>query len=523
MLFTSFYFLPWLALVLTFTFLAQTHSLTFAKICVIAASLFFYISWSLCDLYFLIVSITGNFIFCVCLWRSQFQNYRRWILSAAIVLNVSFIVMCKLAIAFPALQAYSIVKFSVPHPGYLPLGISFFTFQQIAFLVQVARDQKHVKFVDYFFVVSFFPHLIAGPLLQQRDILPQIGNPKALRFNARLILVGLMLFAIGLGKKLYFADSIAVYATDVFTTADQGHGPGFINGWLATMACLLQFYFDFSGYSDMASGVACMFGIKLPLNFYSPLKASSLAEFWRRWNMTLGRFLEHYVFRNLAGFRPSLGRHCISILITMFLAGAWHGATLNFMLWGIANGLILIGGHGVRMLPIQFKLTNLKLNVKMKQLSLLVFLLASSCLFYAKTLTGSVLLLKAILGLNGWGFVPSIHHQIFNPFLSLPWIFYGAGLTHEEFLWLPMVEQCGLTLILFGIIYLCPNSYQILRRYRPMKDSTGVLVRMNKKLQWSEFALRLTPSSLLLSGVIMGLCLLRMMVSNQTDFNYYGF
>jgi D-alanyl-lipoteichoic acid acyltransferase DltB (MBOAT superfamily) len=227
----------------------------------------------------------------------------------------------------------------------LPLGISFFTFQQIAYLVDVMRGAKVERdIVSYTLFVSFFPHLIAGPLVHHAEMIPQFKRARSGRSSV-LAARGLAIFAAGLFKKVVIADNLAQFVTPVFAHLDAGGGVTTQWAWLSTLAYSLQIYFDFSGYSDMAIGLALLFGIRLPVNFRSPYKAVSIIEFWRRWHITLSRFLRDYLYIPLGGNRLGEQRRYVNLLLTMLLGGLWHGAAWNFVIWGGLHGIYLCINH----------------------------------------------------------------------------------------------------------------------------------------------------------------------------------
>jgi D-alanyl-lipoteichoic acid acyltransferase DltB (MBOAT superfamily) len=228
----------------------------------------------------------------------------------------------------------------------LPVGISFFTFTQIAFLVDAYRGKvvRH-GFMEYALFVSYFPHLVAGPILHHAETIPQFLRPSFARLNARNVAVGLAVFALGLAKKVLLADDLAPSANAVFAA----HGPvGMADAWIGALSFTFQIYFDFSGYSDMAIGLSRLFNVDLPLNFYSPYKASSIIEFWRCWHMTLSRFLRDYLYIPLGGNRRGEARRYLNIMITMALGGVWHGAAWTFVVWGMLHGVYLLINHAFR-------------------------------------------------------------------------------------------------------------------------------------------------------------------------------
>ena len=231
----------------------------------------------------------------------------------------------------------------------LPIGISFFTFTQIAFLVDVYRGHAgRYRLSDYALFVTIFPHLVAGPILRHNETVPQFERAGAGAVDPALMASGWAWFALGLGKKVLFADSLAPYANAVFTAAGSGAALSTPEAWLGTLAYALQLYFDFSGYSDMAIGLALMLGITFPLNFDSPYKASSLIDFWRRWHMTLSSLLRDYLYIPLGGNRRGELRRYVNLMITMVLGGLWHGASWNFMLWGAMHGAGLAVNNAAR-------------------------------------------------------------------------------------------------------------------------------------------------------------------------------
>jgi D-alanyl-lipoteichoic acid acyltransferase DltB (MBOAT superfamily) len=237
---------------------------------------------------------------------------------------------------------------------WLPLGISFFTFQQIMFLVDSFNGEMGpVALLDYACFVGFFPHLIAGPIVRPREIIPQFA---ALKPELDLA-AGLEIFLLGLSKKLVLADGFARFADPGFAAAGRGDAISLVEAWVALLAYSLQIYFDFSGYSDMAIGLARMFGIAFPLNFNSPYQAKNISDFWQRWNMTLSSFLRVYLYIPLGGNRRGEARRIFNLMVTMLLGGLWHGAALRFVLWGGLHGAYLVvhgwwKRGGVRMPPV---------------------------------------------------------------------------------------------------------------------------------------------------------------------------
>lgn len=225
----------------------------------------------------------------------------------------------------------------------LPIGISFFTFTQIAFLVDAfAKGVSEPRFVHYGLFVTYFPHLVAGPVLHHAQMMPQFARAQTYRFDATNFGVGLGIFALGLFKKVVLADGISPYADAVFNAADGGQAITVEEAWLGALAYTLQLYFDFSGYSDMAVGLSWMLNIRLPFNFNSPYRATTISEFWRRWHISLSSFLRDYLYIALGGNRRGEARRYANLLTTMVLGGLWHGASWSFVLWGTLHGLYLV-------------------------------------------------------------------------------------------------------------------------------------------------------------------------------------
>lgn len=284
----------------------------------------------------------------------------------------------------------------------LPIGISFFTFQQIAYLVDVRQGKSdRYTLVNYALFVSFFPQLIAGPIVHHRDMMPQFFASSGPR--ARDFALGLSIFIAGLFKKVVLADNLAPFASPIFAAADMGADVSSIEAWGAAIAYTFQIYFDFSGYSDMAIGLALLFGIRLPINFFSPYKAWSIIEFWRRWHITLSQFLRDYLYIPLGGNRKGPSRRYINLLLTMLLGGLWHGAGFGFIVWGALHGIYLIINHALRRLtaPIQSRVG--KTVLLCGGWVLTFFAVVFSWVFFrATTLQGALEIVGAMLGIGGF-------------------------------------------------------------------------------------------------------------------------
>ncbi len=301
------------------------------------SSIIFFIWWDPRDLPILLGSILGNYLIARVLGRHP-GHPPRYVLGLGITANLSLLGWFK----YRGMAAETLNEFgaglSVPEVV-LPLAISFFTFQQIAYLIDVSRGLKPERsLLRYAVFVSFFPQLIAGPIVHWREMMPAFDRVQQ-RDRMSDLAIGLSVFAIGLAKKVLIADSLAPIADGVFDATERGPIPDSPDAWLAMFAYGLQLYFDFSAYSDMALGIARMLGIDLPVNFLSPYRARNIAEFWRRWHITLSRFLKDYLYIPLGGNRRGRLITYRNLLITMALGGLWHGAQWTFLAWGLWHGL----------------------------------------------------------------------------------------------------------------------------------------------------------------------------------------
>ncbi len=301
----------------------------------VAASFAFYAWW---DVRF--VPLLGGVI--ALNWlvvRAWAGSGRRWLLAAGIAANLAVLGLFKYANFFAEAVLGALGIGFEPWTIILPLGISFFTFQQISYLADLRRGEAApYPLLDYAAYVSFFPQLIAGPIVRHNELIPQFGHALARRFDAERFGRGLALLVLGLVKKVFFADELAPLADAGFDAAASGSVDTLL-AWQGALAYSLQLYFDFSAYSDMAMGLAGLFGFALPLNFDRPYRARSIREFWRRWHMTLSRFLRDYLYIPLGGSRHGALRTYVVALATMLLCGLWHGAGWTFVAWGGLHGV----------------------------------------------------------------------------------------------------------------------------------------------------------------------------------------
>ncbi|MBR4996591.1 MAG: MBOAT family protein [Bacteroidaceae bacterium] len=313
---------------------------TTAKIALVVASLYFYAFFNWSYLPIIISSILVNYLVA---WRMKVDDkpwLRKLWLVVGVAFNIGMIGYFKYFDFFiENVNALFKTDFTLRNI-LLPLGISFFTFQQVAFVVDSYRRKTELPgFLDYCNFVTFFPQLIAGPIVLPEEMLPQFEDRANRRVNYENMFNGLFIFALGLGKKVLIADSIAVFANtgfDLMTTYTMAEA------WLTSLSYSFQLYFDFSGYCDMAIGIGLMFNIKLPLNFNAPYWACDFQDFWRRWHMTLNRFLTQYLYIPLGGSRRGEVRTLVNIFIVFLVSGIWHGAGWTFIVWGILHGIAMI-------------------------------------------------------------------------------------------------------------------------------------------------------------------------------------
>ncbi len=343
MLFNSYYFLlVFLPIVfLGYHLLIFWKFVTLAKIWLVIGSLYFYSFFKISYLPLILGSVVVNYWistqFAALKSKPSHRVLRKLLFVVGIIANIALLFYFKYA-GFFAHSLNDLFRMNLPVLELiLPLGISFYTFQQLSFLVDLylERNEKF-NFIDYCLFVTFFPQLIAGPILLSGEMLPQFTNKLNHKINYNNVNIGLFFFFCGLVKKCFIADTIAVVANTGF---DTNTTLTFAEAWISALAFTLQLYFDFSGYCDMAIGIAKLFNIELPINFNSPYKATDFQDFWRRWHCTLGRFMMNYIYIPLGGNRSGSRRTMINLLIVFVVSGLWHGAGWLFLIWGILHGV----------------------------------------------------------------------------------------------------------------------------------------------------------------------------------------
>lgn len=467
---------------------AMSRSLALAWI--IVASVAFYAWWRPLNLAIIAPSILVNYGFGLALLGlasdERRHRLRTLVLTLGVAFNLAFLGFFKYA-NFAVTVANDIGGASfVLEQIILPLGISFITFQKIAFLVDVAGSRiKSFTLRDFLLFVVFFPQLIAGPIVHYREMIPQFQRASG-RFDATLYASAITLFCFGLFKKVVLADGIALHVNPVFAFAAAGEQATLVQSWFAAMGFTLQIYFDFSGYSDMACGAALFFGVRLPANFDSPLKANNIIDFWLRWHITLTRFLTAYVYNPLALWL-SRGRAArkqsplrahnsalsafLSVLVfptlmTMLLSGIWHGAGYTFIVWGLLHGLYLIINHAWRQYGPKQKTSPRPIAAALSWLagSVLTFVavVIAMVFFRSPDLTAAAAMLEGMLGLNGVGLPRSLAEAVGMPQLG-PMVLTSGEVWLRDF-----VFAAAMLGALLCIAFFAPNSLQMLAKYDPV-------------------------------------------------------
>jgi len=461
---------------LVYFWLNQKRLVMAGKSWLVLASLVFYAWWNVQYLPLILISILVNFAVGSSLARSVAGRSRgpmrpEWLLGAGVAFNLALLGYYKYADFFLGNLGRLVDSRFEPLGIVLPLAISFFTFTQIAYLVDSYRGKaKEYDLLNYALFVTFFPHLIAGPVVHHGEIMPQFAAVRNLARRYRNVLLGLMLFSVGLAKKVLIADTFALWATAGFDGAEQLN---FFEAWVTSLSYTFQIYFDFSGYTDMALGAALVFNIRMPINFNSPYRATNIQDFWRRWHITLSRFLRDYLYIPLGGSRRGTGRVYANVLVTFVVGGLWHGATWMFVLWGGLHGVGMVvhrlwQGLGLRMSPLLAWLLTFN------------FVNLTWVFFRAETLDDAMKVLRGMAGLNDFGAL-------------------GAGFAA----WTGLIDvraEAGIALLAaLGIVLMRGNSNALLSAERPgLARATGF-------------------------GLLAGVSLLTLMASKYSEFIYFNF
>lgn len=466
MLFNSYEFI-FAFLPLTFFiyfYLLHKRLITGAKGFLVFASLFFYSWWNVIYLPLILASMIFNYVIGTSLGKDSEHRKvnKKQLLSIGIVSNLMLLGYFKYTDFFiENFNLFSGTNIELFHLA-LPLAISFFTFQQIAYLVDSCRGEtKEYDFLNYALFVTFFPQLIAGPIVHHKEMMPQFTKTSNLVKNYKNIALGLFIFSIGLFKKVVIADEFAVWATNGF---DKAATLNLIEAWATSLSYTFQLYFDFSGYADMAIGAALLFNIKLPINFNSPYKATDIQDFWRRWHITLSRFLRDYIYIPLGGSRVSELRIYSNLMITFIIGGLWHGAGWTFVFWGFLHGTALV-------IHRLWQKLNFKLNTIIAWFITFNFINISWIFFRAKEWDDAIKVLGSMFSLDNV-VLPNKYYSILpllsNYNIKFGYVFSDIEGSNKTFLYI---------IIYLLIILFTRNSMQYKDSFHPnMKLATVTLL-----------------------------------------------
>ena len=443
-------FLP--IVVIGYYLLSLLDKSSYQRLFLIGASLFFYGYYNVKYLMIILVSMVLNYGLAMMIQKSS-GGKDKFFLTLGVLANVALIGYFKYYDFF--VENINAVFGSDFNLRYilLPLGISFFTFQQLSFLVSVyKREEKVERLRDYCLFVTFFPQLVAGPIVLYSEMIPQFKDEARRKFNAENFATGIYLFSMGLFKKAVISDTLAGFVANGFGMTNLGLAAG----WMVSLSYTLQIYFDFSGYSDMAVGLGKMFNIDIPFNFLSPYKSKSISEFWRRWHITLGRALSTYVYRPLGGNRKGMVRTCINLFLTFFVSGLWHGAAWTFVLWGVLHGVFSI-------IERIFKEKIEKIPHAVRVFGTFLVVNALWVLFRAESFAQALEVYRGMLSFGTLDFAQLQTVVGFEADVNLPAIMdYGYII--------------GLVGLLLVVIFRCKNSKEYLEKFKVSKKSLVVAV-----------------------------------------------
>ena len=511
MLFNShvflFAFLP-LALLVYFGLGHRGHTRG-ALLSLMAASLVFYAWWSAGYVLLLVGSLCFDYLLgrrIAAASSAGDKRRARWLLTLGLTVDLGLLAYFKYSgFLVENLQALLGTQWEYTRPV-LPLAISFYTFQQVAYLVDCYRtgEREHSP-LRYGLFVTFFPHEIAGPLVNHREMLPQLSQPDVARFRTERFTVGLMCFFRGLFKKVAVADVVAQFATPVFTAAEAGVPVGFVDGWVGAIAYSLQLYYDFSGYSDMAIGLAWMFNLRLPLNFDTPYRSASIVEFWRRWHISLSRFLRDYLYVALGGNRKGPLRRYTNLMITMLLGGLWHGAGWNFLIWGGLHGMLLIVTHAWVAVRKRLELSPLGQEGRWtRPLSIAAtygMVVLAWVFFRAETLDGALGVLKGMFGLAPEAKGGLAFRAVWNDDLSS---------------YLRAAAKTGILVAAFAVVFMSTGLHRWMGRYNP-----AIMSDWPQPVPAIHWGWQPSPRMMLVCAFMAAVAILRL--SEVTEFIYYNF
>jgi len=507
-------------------------------------SLVFYAIWNPIFVTLLLGSIIFNFA--VASWiqkreGTQSQNKPNYVLILAITLNIALLGYFKYTNFFLSTIIEGTGGTFEPLDIIIPLGISFFTFTQIAFLIDVSRGitSEH-NFSRYLLFVTFFPHLIAGPVLHYKQMIPQFNDSKNFRFNQENVCAGISIFIIGLAKKIYLADTLGEVANPFFDTSRTDQPIQFVEAWVGAISYTLQLYFDFSAYSDMAVGLSLIFNIRLPLNFNSPFKASSVIEFWQRWHMSLTKYIGEYLYTplSLKLMRQGLGRTyliellytlILPTLITFFIIGLWHGANWTFVMFGVLHGIFLVINHLYRAFKkkVRWRQQPNRFNIFCSTVLTYTAVVISLVFFRADNMNSAYEICLGMLGVHGIS-LPATIEPLFSfiphivGFLNLSF----DGVLPSKIFTSPNWYIFGLILVGQLIVWYFPNVHQIMLTQKIVCEDLGERPTIKRpsslgNLNWLIWKPNLQWAIIL--GILFFVIVLALASNKPSTFLYYQF
>ncbi|MBF0341302.1 MAG: MBOAT family protein [Magnetococcales bacterium] len=519
MLFNSYLFIFGLLPIalLGFAVLGRSGSNALVTGWLVLVSFLFYGLWNPQFIPIFLFSILCNYFFGVWISQSAGQPIGRLLLGLGITFNLLLLSYYKY---FNFLTSNLNPLLDTPwpiEPIALPLAISFFTFQQIAYLADAHRGlARDPKFIHYCLFVTFFPHLIAGPIVHHKEMMQQFDRMRSFTLQADHLAIGLTLFTIGLFKKVIIADKLAQYAIPVFSAAHAGADLSLLEAWGGALSFTFQIYFDFSGYSDMAIGLSRMFGILLPANFYSPYKAGNIIEFWRRWHMTLSRFLRDYLYIPLGGNQKGFLRRHLNLLITMALGGFWHGAAWTFLAWGLLHGVCLVINHAFQAIRKRWSMPPAGAGeLFLSRLLTFLCVVVGWVLFRAEDFDSARRILSGMIGMHGVTLPLGAEiwlHRLGDAGQLLTRLGIACGELHYWY-----KDEAWRLLLAMVIVWTLPNTQQIMRHH------TIVLEKVPRPLEPAPAWMIWSPRGVWATG--MGAVALYALFSltNATEFLYYQF
>lgn len=510
MLFNSYPFLLiFLPIALLGTYLLQTKANKKYRLAwLVLCSVFFYAWWEVSYLLFLFSSIIVNYYIAQkTITKSSRLSPVNW-LRLGIVFNLSLLAYFKYANFFVDILKYANLIDTDFNKITLPLAISFVTFQQIAFLVERLRNPNvSFTFLQYTFFITFFPQLIAGPIVYFTKVLPQYAKKICLTITPKSLSIGLSYLCFGLFKKVIIADSFEPYSQAVFSAASIGTQLSLIEAWGGALCYTFQLYFDFSGYSDMAIGLAKMFNLELPINFDSPYKSKSIIEFWRRWHITLSDFLKSYLYIPLGGNRNGTVRKQVNLLLTMALGGLWHGAGVTFILWGCLHGAALIINHAWRNIISGLSISEITTSFiykRVAQLLTFIFVIYAWVFFRADNMQSALLIVKAMSNIHNVLLPENYHAFLQSIGFSQEWLPGQIG----KMPYFKGLRECFILMCGFILVWTMPNTQSIFMRNDTLKKSTVII--WTPTVLWSAFL------------AMMTICIL-LTINKMSTFLYYQF